>query len=97
MENGRFSLSFPDLLTVNTSYTPCCRVSGTHPDGKFAEAISRQDQRLAASTAIFTLIVFLNLCRNLFFQNKDINKAAADTVYRLAKVLGCLMEDLMEK
>ena len=29
-------------------------------------------------------------------RNKDINKAAADTVYRLAKVLGCLMEDLME-
>ena len=29
--------------------------------------------------------------------NKDINKAAADTVYRLAKVLGCLMEDLIEK
>ena len=29
-------------------------------------------------------------------RNKDINKAAAETVYRLAKVLGCLMEDLME-
>lgn len=30
-------------------------------------------------------------------RNKDINKASADTVYRLAKVLGCAMEDLIEK
>ena len=27
-------------------------------------------------------------------RNKDINKARADTVYRLAKVLGCTMEDI---
>ena len=30
-------------------------------------------------------------------RNKDINKASVDTVYRLAKVLGCTMEDLIEK
>lgn len=30
-------------------------------------------------------------------RNKDINKAGADTVYRLAKVLGCTVEDLIEK
>ena len=30
-------------------------------------------------------------------RNKDINKANADTVYRLAKALGCTMEDLIEK
>lgn len=30
-------------------------------------------------------------------RNKNINKASVDTVYRLAKVLGCEMEDLMEK
>lgn len=30
-------------------------------------------------------------------RNKDINKAGAETVYRLAKVLGCSMEDLIEK
>ena len=30
-------------------------------------------------------------------RNKDINKASAETVYRLAKVLGCTIEDLMEK
>lgn len=29
-------------------------------------------------------------------RNKDINKASAETVLRLAKVLGCNMEDLME-
>ena len=29
-------------------------------------------------------------------RNKDINKANAETVYRLAKVLGCTMEDLIE-
>lgn len=29
--------------------------------------------------------------------NKDINKANVDTVYRLAKVLGCTKEDLIEK
>jgi len=29
-------------------------------------------------------------------RNKDINKASADTIYRIAKVLGCTMEDLME-
>lgn len=28
---------------------------------------------------------------------KDINKACVDTVYRLAKALGCTMEDLIEK
>ena len=27
-------------------------------------------------------------------RNKDIDKARADTVYRLAKVLGCTMEDI---
>ncbi|MCI7794913.1 MAG: helix-turn-helix transcriptional regulator [Lachnospiraceae bacterium] len=30
-------------------------------------------------------------------RNKDINKASVDTVYRLAKTLGCTMEDLIEK
>ncbi len=30
-------------------------------------------------------------------RNKNINKASADTLYRLAKVLGCTMEDLIEK
>lgn len=30
-------------------------------------------------------------------RNKDINKASAETLYRLAKVLGCTMEDLVEK
>lgn len=29
-------------------------------------------------------------------RNKDINKASADTLYRIAKVLGCSMEDLIE-
>ena len=30
-------------------------------------------------------------------RNKDINKASADTLYRLSKILGCTMEDLLEK
>lgn len=30
-------------------------------------------------------------------RNKNINKASADTIYRLAKVSGCIMEDLIEK
>lgn len=30
-------------------------------------------------------------------RNKNFNKASADTVYRLAKVLGCMMEDLIER
>lgn len=30
-------------------------------------------------------------------RNKNINKASVDTVYRLSRVLGCGMEDLMEK
>lgn len=30
-------------------------------------------------------------------RNKDINKAGLETVYRLSRVLGCTMEDLMEK
>lgn len=30
-------------------------------------------------------------------RNKNINKASADTLYRIAKVLGCTMEDLIEK
>lgn len=30
-------------------------------------------------------------------RNKNINKAGAETVYRLAKVLGCRMEDLIER
>lgn len=30
-------------------------------------------------------------------RNKNINKASADTVYRIAKVLGCAVEDLLEK
>ena len=30
-------------------------------------------------------------------RNKNINKASADTVYSLAKVLGCSIEDLMER
>jgi DNA-binding XRE family transcriptional regulator len=30
-------------------------------------------------------------------RNKDINKASADTLYRISKVLGCSMESLLEK
>ena len=30
-------------------------------------------------------------------RNKDINKASVDTIYRIAKVLGCTIEDLIEK
>ena len=30
-------------------------------------------------------------------RNKDINKASAETLYRIAKVLGCNMESLLEK
>lgn len=30
-------------------------------------------------------------------RNKNINKASADTLYRIAKVLGCKIEDLIEK
>ena len=30
-------------------------------------------------------------------RNKDINKASVETVYRLSKVLGCAIEDLIEK
>ncbi len=30
-------------------------------------------------------------------RNKDINKAGAETVFRLAKALGCTVEDLIEK
>lgn len=30
-------------------------------------------------------------------RNKNINKASADTLYQLAKALGCTMEDLIEK
>ena len=30
-------------------------------------------------------------------RNKDINKASAETVLRLSRVLGCTMEDLLEK
>ena len=30
-------------------------------------------------------------------RNKDINKASADTIYRIANTLGCTMEDLIEK
>lgn len=30
-------------------------------------------------------------------RNKDINKASAETLYRLAKVFGCPMEELLEK
>ena len=30
-------------------------------------------------------------------RNKDINKASAETIYRLAKALGCDMENLIEK
>lgn len=30
-------------------------------------------------------------------RNKDINKAQSDSLYRLAKALGCSMEDLLEE
>ena len=30
-------------------------------------------------------------------RNKNINKASVETIYSLAKVLGCSMEDLIEK
>lgn len=36
-------------------------------------------------------------CIQMYEQrNKDINKAQSDALYRLAKVLGCTMEDLLE-
>ena len=30
-------------------------------------------------------------------RNKDINKASAESLYRISKVLGCTVEDLLEK
>ena len=30
-------------------------------------------------------------------RNKNINKASADTIYSIAKALGCTMEDLIER
>ena len=30
-------------------------------------------------------------------RNKDINKASAETLYRISKALGCTMENLLEK
>ncbi len=30
-------------------------------------------------------------------RNKDINKASVETIYRLSKVLGCTVEDLIER
>ena len=30
-------------------------------------------------------------------RHKDINKASAETLYRIAKALGCSIEDLLEK
>ena len=30
-------------------------------------------------------------------RNKDINKASVETIYKMAKVLGCSIEDLLEK
>ena len=30
-------------------------------------------------------------------QKKDINKASAESLYKISKVLGCAMEDLLEK
>ena len=30
-------------------------------------------------------------------RNKNINKASAETLYRISKVLGCTIEDLLEK
>ena len=30
-------------------------------------------------------------------RNKDINKAQSESLYRLAKALGCTMEDLLEE
>ena len=30
-------------------------------------------------------------------RQKDINKASAESLYRISKVLGCAMEDLLEK
>ena len=30
-------------------------------------------------------------------KNKDINKASVKTVYKLAKILGCTIENLIEK
>ena len=30
-------------------------------------------------------------------RNKDINKASTETLYRISKVLGCTIEDLLEK
>lgn len=30
-------------------------------------------------------------------RNKNINKASAESIYRMAKALGCAMEDLIEK
>ena len=30
-------------------------------------------------------------------RNKDINKASVESLYRISKVLGCTIEDLLEK
>lgn len=30
-------------------------------------------------------------------RNKDINKASAESLYRISRVLGCTIEDLIEK
>ena len=30
-------------------------------------------------------------------RQKDINKASAESLYKISKVLGCAMEDLLEK
>lgn len=38
------------------------------------------------------------LSRDMYEQrNKDINKASAESLYRISKVFGCTIEDLLEK
>lgn len=41
--------------------------------------------------------VSLRLIQMYEQRNKDINKASADKLYRMAKILSCKMEDLIEK
>ena len=35
--------------------------------------------------------------QNDIVRNKDINKASVDKLYRISKVFGCKIEDLIEK
>lgn len=79
---------------------------------KFAEIVDERMKECSSETALkrirttygFTQVelsersgVGLRSIQMYEQRNKNINKASADTVYRIAKVLGCAMEDLLEK